>query len=109
MSKKESKKKPGLPKFGLSWIYLSIFVGLLALQFFSNNYSGQTLDSNFSDLKEKISKGHVSLVEIVNKNHVLVYLNKDTLASSEEYKEISKTTFGDSPKPWTPLPIYGRR
>ena len=99
MSKKEPKKKPGLPKFGLSWIYLSIFVGLLALQFFSNNYSGQTLDSNFSDLKEKISKGHVSLVEIVNKNHVLVYLNMDTLASNEDYKEISKTTFGDSPNP----------
>jgi len=99
MSKKEPKKKPGLPKFGLSWIYLSIFVGLLALQFFSNNYSGQTLDSNFSDLKEKISKGHVSLVEIVNKNHVLVYLDMDTLASSEDYKEISKTTFGDSPNP----------
>jgi len=99
MSKKEPKKKPGLPKFGLSWIYLSIFVGLLALQFFSNNYSGQTLDSNFSDLKEKISKGHVSLVEIVNKNHVLVYLDKDTLASNEDYKEISKTTFGDSPNP----------
>ena len=99
MSKKEPKKKPGLPKFGLSWIYLSIFIGLLALQFFSNNYSGQTLDSNFSDLKEKISKGHVSLVEIVNKNHVLVYLNTDTLASNEDYKEISKTTFGDSPNP----------
>jgi cell division protease FtsH len=99
MSKKEPKKKPGLPKFGLSWIYLSIFVGLLALQFFSNNYSGQTLDSNFSDLKEKISKGHVSLVEIVNKNHVLVYLNMDTLASNQDYKEISKTTFGDSPNP----------
>jgi len=99
MSKKELKKKPGLPKFGISWIYLSIFVGLLALQFFSNNYSGQTLDSNFSDLKEKISKGHVSLVEIVNKNHVLVYLNMDTLASNEDYKEISKTTFGDSPNP----------
>ena len=99
MSNKEPKKKPGLPKFGLSWIYLSIFVGLLALQFFSNNYSGQTLDSNFSDLKEKISKGHVSLVEIVNKNHVLVYLDKDTLASNEDYKEISKTTFGDSPNP----------
>jgi cell division protease FtsH len=99
MSKKEPKKKPGLPKFGLSWIYLSIFVGLLALQFFSNNYSGQTLDSNFSDLKEKISKGHVSLVEIVNKNHVLVYLDMDTLASNEDYIEISKTTFGDSPNP----------
>ena len=99
MSKKEPKKKPGLPKFGLSWIYLSIFVGLLALQFFSNNYSGQTLDSNFSDLKEKISNGHVSLVEIVNKNHVLVYLDMDTLASNEDYKEISKTTFGDSPNP----------
>ena len=99
MSNKEPKKKPGLPKFGLSWIYLSIFVGLLALQFFSNNYSGQTLDSNFSDLKEKISKGHVSLVEIVNKNHVLVYLDMDTLASNEDYKEISKTTFGDSPNP----------
>ena len=99
MSKKETKKKPGLPKFGLSWIYLSIFVGLLALQFFSNNYSGQTLDSNFSDLKEKISKGHVSLVEIVNKNHVLVYLDMDTLASNEDYKKISKTTFGDSPNP----------
>ena len=99
MSKKEPKKKPGLPKFGISWIYLSIFVGLLALQFFSNNYSGQTLDSNFSELKEKISKGHVSLVEIVNKNHVLVYLEMDTLASNEDYKEISKTTFGDSPNP----------
>jgi len=99
MSKKQPKKKPGLPKFGISWIYLSIFVGLLALQFFSNNYSGQTLDSNFSDLKEKISKGHVSLVEIVNKNHVLVYLDMDTLASNEDYKEISKTTFGDSPNP----------
>jgi cell division protease FtsH len=71
----------------------------LALQFFSNNYSGQTLDSNFSDLKEKISKGHVSLVEIVNKNHVLVYLDMDTLASNEDYIEISKTTFGDSPNP----------
>ena len=72
MSKKETKKKRGLPKFGLSWIYLSIFVALLALQFFSNNYSGQTVESDFNELTKKLSEGHVSKVEVINKGQVYV-------------------------------------
>ena len=99
MSKKEIKKKGKLPKFGLSWIYLSIFVALLALQFFSSNYSGQTIESDFSELTQKIGKGHVSKVEVINKGQILVYINKDTLAKNDQYKDLAKTAIGDSPNP----------
>jgi cell division protease FtsH len=99
MSKKETKKKRGLPKFGLSWIYLSIFVALLALQFFSNNYSGQTVESDFNELTKKISEGHVSKVEVINKGQVYVYIDNDTLANNDQYKDLAKTAFGDSPNP----------
>ena len=100
MSKKETKKKQGrFPKFNISWIYLAVFAGLLALQFVSSNYSGQTVESDFSELTDKLAKGHVSKVQVINRGQVYVFINPDTLSKKDEYKNLAKTSFGDSPNP----------
>jgi len=87
MSKKETKKKQGrFPKFNISWIYLAVFAGLLALQFVSSNYSGQTVESDFSELTDKLAKGHVSKVQVINRGQVYVFINPDTLSKRTSTK-----------------------
>ncbi len=102
MSKKNTAPKPepspkgGRPKFNFSWIYIAVFIGLLALQFAQSRLGNQTLPSNFNDLSERIERGHVDRIKVVNGKEVYVFVNADSLATLTEYEELAKTTVGDA-------------
>lgn len=97
MSQKPPQKKGNMPKFSLSWIYLAVFGGLLALQFVSANYSSTAQESNFNDLTSKVQSGHVVKVKVVNKKDVYLYIQADTLAKNEDYKDLATSGFNETP------------
>jgi len=77
-SPKGGSPKGGLPKFNFNWIYIAVFIGLLALQFAQSRLGTQTLPSNFNDLSERIERGHVDRVKVVNGKEVYVFVKADT-------------------------------
>ena len=95
-SPKGASPKGGLPKFNFSWIYIAVFIGLLALQFAQSRLGNQTLPSNFNDLSDRIERGHVDRIKVVNGKEVYVFVNADSLATLKEYEELAKTTVGDA-------------
>lgn len=95
-SPKGASPKGGLPKFNFSWIYIAVFIGLLALQFAQSRLGNQTLPSNFNDLSERIERGHIDRVKVVNGKEVYVFVNADSLATLTEYEELAKTAVGDA-------------
>jgi len=86
-----------MPKFSLNWIYLAVFGSLLALNFVSANYSATAQESNFNDLTSKVQAGHIDKVKVVNKKEVYLYIQPDTLAKNEAYKELATSGFNDAP------------
>ena len=97
MSQKPPQKKGNMPKFSLNWIYLAVFGSLLALNFVSANYSATAQESNFNDLTSKVQAGHIDKVKVVNKKEVYLYIQPDTLAKNEAYKELATSGFNDAP------------
>ena len=103
MSKKNKGPKPGeapkggFPKFNFSWIYIAVFVGLLGLQFAQSQFGSQTQPSNFNELSQRIERGHVDRVKVVNSKEVYVFIKADTLAALSEYSELAKSALGDAP------------
>ncbi|MDP4774439.1 MAG: ATP-dependent zinc metalloprotease FtsH [Schleiferiaceae bacterium] len=95
-SPKGASPKGGRPKFNFSWIYIAVFIGLLALQFAQSRLGNQTLPSNFNDLSDRIERGHVDRIKVVNGKEVYVFVNADSLATLTEYEELAKTTVGDA-------------
>ena len=95
-SPKGASPKGGRPKFNFSWIYIAVFIGLLALQFAQSRLGNQTLPSNFNDLSDRIERGHVDRIKVVNGKEVYVFVNADSLATLKEYEELAKTTVGDA-------------
>lgn len=86
-----------MPKFSLNWIYLAVFGSLLALNFVSANYSATAQESNFNDLTSKVQAGHIDKVKVVNKQEVYLYIQPDTLAKNEAYKDLATSGFNDAP------------
>ena len=86
-----------MPKFSLNWIYLAVFGSLLALNFVSANYSATAQESNFNDLTSKVQAGHIDKVKVVNKKEVYLYIQPDTLAKNEAYKDLATSGFNDAP------------
>ncbi len=97
MSQKPPQKKGNMPKFSLNWIYLAVFGSLLALNFVSANYSATAQESNFNDLTSKVQAGHIDKVKVVNKKEVYLYIQPDTLAKNEAYKDLATSGFNDAP------------
>ncbi|MDP4854773.1 MAG: hypothetical protein NWR20_01700, partial [Schleiferiaceae bacterium] len=95
-SPKGASPKSGRPKFNFSWIYIAVFIGLLALQFAQSRLGNQTLPSNFNDLSDRIERGHVDRIKVVNGKEVYVFVNADSLATLTEYEELAKTPVGDA-------------
>ena len=96
-TKKSTPGKKQKPKFSLSWIYIAIFIGLLGLQFLQSNYDSSPEESSFNSFSDRLLKGHVDKVEIVNQEEVFVYIKPDTLANNSAYEEIAKSGYNDSP------------
>ena len=95
----DKKKKSNLPnglkgfKFKIYWLYAIIFVFFIGLQFMGTEVTQAT---DWQDFNQKLQNGKVEKVVVVNNQKVYVYIKKEFL-SEDEFKEVSKKTFGESP------------
>ena len=100
MDNKNNKNIPGgtngkKPKFGLSWIYTIIFLGLVGLYFLSG--SGETVKKiNYSQFREYVSKGYVESIVAYDNRKVELTLKMDSAAAvfgesvAKEMKEANR-------------------
>jgi ATP-dependent metalloprotease FtsH len=91
-SKDKKSKKPDLkkPKFSPYWIYGSIFVIFLALQFSGGNNFSQTQRTSQAEFENFLRQGDVQKVEIVNKKVARVYLTLEARSNEVHSKNNSK-------------------
>ena len=93
------KKKSNLPiglkgfKFKIYWLYAIIFVFFIGLQFMGSEVTQAT---DWKEFNQKLQDGKIEKVVVVNNQKVYVYIKKEFL-SEDEFKEVSKKTFGESP------------
>jgi ATP-dependent metalloprotease FtsH len=96
----DNKQKPRLPKglkgfkFKIYWIYAIIFVFFIGLQLVGTEVTKPTNWQEFN--QTMLQNGKVEKVVIVNKDKAYVYIKKEFL-SEEQFKVVSKKTFGDAP------------
>ena len=93
------KKKTNLPgglkgfKFKIYWIYALIFVFFIGLNFMGTEVTKPTNWQEFNQNMLQTQK--VEKVVIVNKEKAYIHIKKKFL-SEEQFKEVSKRTFGDA-------------
>ena len=93
------KRKSNLPggikgfKFKIYWIYALIFVFFIGLNFMGTEVTKQTNWQEFN--QNMLQQQKVEKVVIVNKEKAYIYIKKKFL-SEEQYREVSKRTFGDA-------------
>ena len=94
------KKKSNFPgsfkgfKFKIYWIYALIFVFFIGLNFIGTEVSKPT---NWQEFNQRmLQQQKVEKVVIVNKEKAYIYIKKEFL-SEEQFKDVSKKTFGDTP------------
>jgi cell division protease FtsH len=94
------KKKSNFPgsfkgfKFKIYWIYALIFVFFIGLNFIGTEVTKPT---NWQEFNQKmLQQQKVKKVVIVNKEKAYIYIKKEFL-SEEQFKDVSKKTFGDTP------------
>jgi len=93
------KKKTNLPgglkgfKFKIYWIYALIFVFFIGLNFMGTEVTKPTNWQEFN--QNMLQNQKVEKVVIVNKEKAYIHIKKKFL-SEEQFKEVSKRTFGDA-------------
>jgi len=93
------KKKTNLPggfkgfKFKIYWIYALIFVFFIGLNFMGTEVTKPTNWQKFN--QNMLQNQKVEKVVIVNKEKAYIHIKKKFL-SEEQFKEVSKRTFGDA-------------
>ncbi len=94
------KNKPNFPgsfkgfKFKIYWIYALIFVFFIGLNFIGTEVTKPT---NWQEFNQRmLQQQKVEKVVIVNKEKAYIYIKKEFL-SEEQFKDVSKKTFGDTP------------
>ena len=77
-NKDNKDKKPNMPKFNMTWVYITILIALVVLFFTNNSGDGQTGGSggiakkeNYSNFKEWVMKGAADEVVINNEEKEL--------------------------------------
>ena len=91
-SKNKKDKKPDLkkPKFSPYWIYGSIFVIFLALQFSGGGSFSQIKKTSQAEFENYLRQGDVQKVEIVNKKIAKVYLTQEARLDGVHSKNKAK-------------------
>lgn len=70
------------------WIYGLVIVGLLFVTFFGTNFSSRMIEITQVDFEQKmLAHGDVVSVDIVNEKFARIYINPDSLATREVYKD----------------------
>jgi AFG3 family protein len=70
------------------WIYGLVIVGLLFVTFFGTNFSSRMIEISQVDFEQKmLAHGDVAGVDIVNEKEARIYINPDSLALLDQYKD----------------------
>lgn len=70
------------------WIYGLVIVGLLFVTFFGTNFSARSVEvSQVKFEQEMLAKGDVINIDIVNEKFAKIYVNVDSLAVCDRYKD----------------------
>lgn len=70
------------------WIYGLVIVGLLFVTFFGTNFSSRAVEvSQVKFEQEMLAKGDVLNIDIVNEKYARIYVNVDSLAVCDRYKD----------------------
>ena len=96
INKKSNNQKnlnPKKFKFKIYWIYAIIFIFFIGIQLFN---SDATKPTNFKDFNDQmLQQGKVEKITVVNNEKAFIYIKSEFL-SEEEFKNVSKKTFGES-------------
>ena len=70
------------------WIYGLVIVGLLFVTFFGTNFSSRAIEiSQVKFEQEMLAKGDVLNIDIVNEKYARIFVNVDSLATCDRYKD----------------------
>lgn len=70
------------------WIYGLVIVGLLFITFFGTNFSSRAIEiSQVRFEQEMLAKGDVLNIDIVNEKYARIFVNVDSLATCDRYKD----------------------
>jgi len=82
----ENKPRKG-PRFNIYWVYGTIFVALIILQFYTSNVGTTTTTKSFQEFRDEyLYKGKVDQVKVVNGNEVEVFLTEAAKPQQPEGK-----------------------
>lgn len=92
MKEKFSKQSSGSNKNNSGnnfyWIYGLVIVGLLFITFFGTNFNSRSIEiSQVKFEQEMLAKGDVLNIDIVNEKYAKIYVNVDSLALCDRYKD----------------------
>jgi len=95
MNKKQNLPK-GFKSFKLKiyWVYALIFLFFIGLQFIGTDVTKPTDWQEFN--QKMLQSQKVEKIVIINKEKAYIYIKKQFL-SEEEFKDVSKKAFGDTP------------
>ena len=81
----DSKAPRKGPRFNIYWVYGIIILAIFALQFFSGSFTGSSADNqnNFQDFQDKLNKGQVDRVVVVNSGEVNAYMRAGAVPQSQ--------------------------
>lgn len=96
-----NKLKPKKPKFNFYWIYGLLFVGFIAMMFFSGSGAEEITNS---ELFKFIRQDDVKEIKIVNRQTAEVYLTQEALTKGEHEEVAKPKGFGSDALPHYVLP-----
>ena len=107
----ENQQKPGLkpgsenqtprkgPKFNIYWIYGIILLAILGAQFVGGSFGASPAEHTFQDFKDNLQKGQVARLQVINNDHVEVYLKPGVAAAQPAGKVPALTTASNDKNP----------
>ena len=96
INKKSNNQKnlnPKKFKFKIYWIYAIIFIFFIGIQLFNSDATKKTNFKYFND--KMLQQGKVEKITVINNEKAFIYIKREFL-SEEEFKNVSKKTFGES-------------
>lgn len=96
-------------KFNLYWLYTALFIGIAVIWFTSGNNNSVNREVGWEKIEKVLLDRDYSRIIVVNEDFAEIYIQPESLASKEEYKDIRPnqgTNFGLSRPTSTAFYIY---
>ena len=87
-----NKPKANMPRFNLSWLYLTIAMALAYLFFTGDDHAGANRRLTYTEFKEMVNKGYANKIVAYNDNTVDLYIKPEHIKDvfKEDYKKVSR-------------------